>query len=244
MPLSEVLLENLLAKGLSRTQAQRWIVFVQQAMQLLEDAGTALSHDHHWAALLAKVEGRGVQEPDITTELYNHMERLKEMEPLSSPMRELQVKCEDPIVARNRAGRDARAADLVIATFRAEKALRFVMEAKLLRAAGDVGRVYLGPEGIGCFRDIDSPYSLHEVAGMLGYIRTDTVEIWHGRLHAGLNERSPLPIMSVGEAGLDPYGVECIYSEVSREELGLIPLFLLHRIMSFPHEVLPREMVD
>ncbi|WP_026616845.1 hypothetical protein [Ensifer aridi] len=244
MPLSQVLLDNLLEKGLSRTQAQRWLVFVCEAMQLLDDAARALNLDHHWAELLAKVDGRGVQEPDITTELYLHMERVQESEPLTSPLRDLHVKCEDPIAARNRAGRDTRAADLVVANFRSEKALRFVMEAKLLRTAGDIGRAYLGPDGMECYRDTDSPYSLHEVAGMLGYVRTETIETWHDRLRTGLHERMPLPVMSVGDVDLEPYGTECVYSDVSRQELGLVPLFLLHRILPFPNDEPQQEMAN
>ncbi len=237
-PLTEVLFDNLLEKGLSRMQAQRWLVFVTQAMELLGSAADMLHEQEHWEVLLAKVDGRAVQEPDITTELYVHMASLQELEPLTSPLRDLQVKCEDPVVARNRAGRDAKAADLVIATLRTEKALRFVMEAKLLRTTADIGRGYLGAGGMECFRDTDSPYSLHEVAGMLAYVRSETTAVWNGRLQAGLNERTPAPILSVGEVSLHHDGAACLYSDVAREELGLVPLFLLHRTLSFPPEPL------
>lgn len=236
MALQDVLLENLLAKGLTRTQAQRWIVFVTEATQLLDAAGIALNDGDQWLRFLGRLGQRTVEEPDITTELYYHMEKVKERSPLGSPLRELEVKCEDPVHAENRAGRFSKAADLVVATFRSEKALRFVVEAKLLRAQADVAGSYLGPEGMGCFTNVDSPYSLHEVAGMVGYARTQTLEFWTDLLKAGLDGSVPHTLQSAGDVEIEPGGGQYLFGDLLRSNLGLVPLFMLHRILLLPEE--------
>jgi hypothetical protein len=234
MPPKIGLIEHLGRRGLTPMQAHRWLAFITVALDILGEAAAAVAQPTEWQKLAMKAEGRNIEEPDITTELYARMKQLQESSTIESARRELHINCEDPVDSRSRAGKSARAADFVLSTLRYQSALRFVLEAKLLRKKADIKAIYLGPDGLGCFTTSDSPYSTHLMAGMLGYTRTLTEVEWSAHLNEAISEYDSKIITGHGSVELPIDGREYIYCDVDRATLKLEPLFLLHKILSFP----------
>jgi hypothetical protein len=234
MPPEAGLIEHLGQRGLTPLQAHRWLAFVMVALDIIREAAGTVAQPAEWQKLIAKACGRNIEEPDITTELYVRMKQLQESSTIDSARRDLHINCEDPVDSPNRAGKAARAADFVLSTLRYQSALRFVLEAKLLRKHADIKTNYLGPEGLGCFTTPDSTYTTHLMAGMLGYTRNLTKAEWLSHLRQAISEHDPKIVTGHGNIRIPIDGDEYIYCDVDRTNLNLQSLFLLHAILSFP----------
>jgi hypothetical protein len=228
------LVDHLQERGLTRMEAQRWSTFIAVALDLLEHAARTLARSEGWDLLLKKVGSKSLQEPDVTTELYALVQFLQERSELTSSRREVHVKCEDPVISENRSGKRSKAADFAVSTLRHGSALRFVIEAKMLRDFSDIQSAYLGKDGIGCFTNTDSPYTREAVAGMIAYVRDRTEAEWGAALEnafAGLIRGS---IRGHGRLHVISGGPAYLFCDVDRTALRLTSLLLLHQIFVFP----------
>ena len=130
------------------------------------------------------------------------------------------VKDDPPIRKRGSSGRSRPRTDLVIqANFMGRP--EYIFEAKRLRRNGYGADKYIGSEGMGRF--VSGLYaSKYDEAGMLGYVQSDSLVHWQGKVKAAIDSNSyPLCLKSTqhDEAVIDYFPLEWV-SKHDRASLG------------------------
>lgn len=198
--------------------------FIRRCHQLLASGYAELSV----AALHAE------QEPAITGELVRAMKSVQGRPDAPRWMVYLYIADDPPVNAPGRLGKSRRRVDIEFE--RPERGLRprFQCEAKRLHR-GDSLEKYLGEDGLGRF--LAGDYSRdQDVAGMLGYVQTRSIEAWGNDLRAALEKDSAHHEISSSEplvsAILDAQPITTWLSEHRRLSVGR-PLAIYHSLLLF-----------
>lgn len=130
------------------------------------------------------------QETVITGELVREMREYLESQDNAPTWAAYYTIQEDPpLNVEGRLGKDRPRVDIEFMRISPGPRPRLPFEAKRLNTStGHNVSGYLGPEGLGCF--ISGRYPMtHDEAGMLGYVQSDSDEIWAERIAAALRTR-------------------------------------------------------
>ncbi len=161
---------------MSANTADLRLVFVTRVHQLLE-----LGYRRMNSTALAAQE-----EPVITGELARAMNEAIDDERSPNWTHYFHVQDEEPVNADERTGKHRKRIDIGVRSSQPRPRNHFSFEAKLLNRKKRL-RDYLGREGLQCF--LKSEYAADEQdAGMLGYVQSDTEEIWAASLQEKLRE--------------------------------------------------------
>lgn len=120
------------------------------------------------------------QETEVTGELVRSMDSV--IDDTTSPgwVRQFNVHDDPPINAPGRLGKSRKRIDIKVVSSHRLPRSRFSFEAKRLGGENPV-RDYLGPKGLGCF--LAGDYGADEIdAGMLGYVQSDSLDDWAGKI--------------------------------------------------------------
>jgi hypothetical protein len=149
-------------------------VFLGRVHQLIE-----LGYRKLAPANLAKSE-----ETEITGELVRSMDEVIDDPTSVAWVRYFSVHDDPPVNAPGRKGKSRQRLDVKIVSAQRHPRNRFSFEAKRLGRGNPVGK-YLGPKGLGCF--LNGEYAVNEDdAGMLGYVRSKTPQVWAEKLRVEL----------------------------------------------------------
>lgn len=117
------------------------------------------------------------KEEDITSDLAGELDEI--LQDRSSPewVGRYSVHEEKPITTSDRKGKKRQRLDIEIERVRRGRRPRYSFEAKRLCSNTHTIGVYLGSEGLGEF--LSGNYAAEEnEAGMLGYVQSDTAQVW------------------------------------------------------------------
>lgn len=151
---------------------------------------------HHVCHLVARGYGsldrRSISnkaEPAITGKLVDGIRGFLDSPTAPSWVGHYFVSDEHNISDEKREGKHRVRVDIEIESSRRRPRPRFQFEAKRLRRDDSKSvSSYLGKDGLGCF--LTGRYAGgEEVAGMLGYVQSDTVSAWAGQIHEKLCEQ-------------------------------------------------------
>jgi len=137
------------------------------------------------------------EEDDITGELCKYMKVLTEEKPTERWMSRYSVHDQDPVndvvnpeTGKIRRGKRRPKLDVRLVSKSRVPNIRFCIEAKRLYRSGSV-KEYADDEGLGAF--VDEYYAEHDdAAGMLGYVQTDSIAKWLGKVEACLAQETSL----------------------------------------------------
>lgn len=137
------------------------------------------------------------EEDDITGELCKHMKRLTEEQPTERWMARYSLHDQDPVndvvnpeTGKVRRGKCRPKLDIRLVSKLRVPNIRFCVEAKRLYRSGSV-KEYTDDEGLGAF--VAEYYAEHDdVAGMLGYVQTDSIAEWLVKLEKVLAQEASL----------------------------------------------------
>jgi hypothetical protein len=153
------------------------LAFVKNCFVLLVRAYSAL--DTHSL--------QGAEEPHITGELVRSARTIIESDDAESWMDQMEVHDDPPQSLAGRHGTKRPRIDIEFVRTGHGMRPRFHIEAKRLYRSDSVNE-YFGSGGLQMF--INGAYAgIWPSAGMLGYVQSDTCEVWLGRLASGLAAR-------------------------------------------------------
>jgi len=159
-------------------------VFVSRVHQLL-----------HLATFRVSLQAfKRYQETAITGEIVRVMDEI--IDDPGSPrwVRHFSVHDDPPVNVKGRLGRSRKRLDIRVVSAQRLPRSRFSFEAKRLGKDHPVAD-YLGAEGLGCF--LSGDYAREEVdAGMLGYVQTESVDVWAQRVGDGIHAAASLQLIA------------------------------------------------
>jgi len=169
------------------------------------------------------------EETDITLELYQNMISMRSSLRIDESLRNVDIKYDNPVSSDTRTGKHAKKADLVF-TLVISGDYEIVFEAKSLRDQTSVS-AYTGRDGVGCFLNTDSPYTIAPIAGMLGYAYCDSTEVWLSKIKEKHKTTIHSNLLIPAGNSTDSYSIE------NRKKLKLPKLTLLHKIIDFSRNI-------
>lgn len=159
----------------------------------------------------------GYQETAITGEFVRLMDEIID-DPVSPRWaRHFSVHDDPPVNAKGRLGRSRKRLDIKVVSAQRLPRSRFSFEAK--RLGNDHPTTgYLGGEGLGCF--LSGDYAREEPdAGMLGYIQTETADIWAKRISDDIASAAKALSLVAGHAWKhQPFRGGPVHTYVTRHE--------------------------
>lgn len=181
------------------------------------------------------------EEDDITGELCKHMKLLTEEQPSERWMTRYSVHDQDPVnevvnpeTGKVRRGKRRLKLDIRLVSKSRVPNIRFCVEAKRLYRSGSV-KEYTDDEGLGAF--IDEYYAEHDdAAGMLGYVQTDSITEWLGKVEKTLSQETSLEKGSHGEVwslSRIPKGPPDTYLSIHRRSKSGRKLNVFHIFFAF-----------
>ena len=244
--------EQLLKLGFSPVQAHLWSEFLKHVLLIFRKAEKELRQPDNWDEFKKKrgafgrryvrrrekVTIRYPNEDAITTELGQIVQTLRRSLPLGHFLRanEVEFHVERPVRSSVRAGRHSKKVDFYVLASSGTSAPELALEAKALRKPSDIENHYLGSEGIGCFLEPGSPYSVAPIGGMLAYSTADSSVSWSNEIKSALPGGDyPATWLRCVQIGAEE--VPTLISSHDRTGMGLEPIAIIHRKMSFDADI-------
>jgi hypothetical protein len=206
---------------------------------------TFLGHVHRLLQLgyesLTPPAFTSAEEDDITGELCKHMKVLTEEQSTELWMSRYSVHDQDPVndvvnpeTGKVRRGKRRPKLDIRLVSKSRVPNTRFCIEAKRLYRSGSL-KEYTDDEGLGAF--VSEYYAKgDDAAGMLGYVQSDSVAEWLGKLEKSLAQEISLEKGSRGEVwtlSRFPKGPPNTYQSLHRRSGSGRKLDVFHVFFSF-----------
>ena len=225
-------LENKLMKaGMGRGVALVWGSFLNVWGGLLIKAHGELTSDAKWAEFVAPISGRP-HENDLTVGLYHLIEEIIDGAEIDDPIRDYEIKTEEPIPDQTRRGSRSRRADFKIKRRYANaKPNHLAVEAKRILAKSEIKSKFLGDEGLGCFLMQDSPYTRGPVGIMLAYTFHAIGDFTEDIVTAITNESNGIEIGQRNDRGQRIY---IALRKYNRTSLKVSPIVIMYSSLAFP----------
>jgi len=204
-----------------------------------------LGHVHRLLQLgyesLAPAAFTNAEEDDITGELCKQMKALTEEQPTERWMSRYSVHDQDPVndvvnpdTGKVRRGKRRPKLDIRLVSKSRVPNTRFCIEAKRLYRSGSL-KDYTDDEGLGAF--VAEYYAKgDDAAGMLGYVQSDSVAEWLGKIEKGLAQEISLekgPGGEVWNLSRFPKGPPNTYLSFHRRGASGRKLDVFHVFFSF-----------
>lgn len=185
--------------GLNPIETDLWSNFVESVLEAIASAHAMLRSPTEWKAFTAKDGAFGVRkkrgalkgkrvpaEEALSVELYERMVHYLTAAADAHMLKKLYVMfdCEARHPDKKRTGKRASRSDIRARSGR-DRALEFVLEAKVLEGEGQIAGRLLGADGMGCFTR-KTPYSEAPLAGLVAYVVDNDEAWWLGRLAVAL----------------------------------------------------------
>ena len=155
--------------GSSKNSSRVWNVFVRRVHQLV----------HHGYDRLQPATYAQTEETAITGDLVEAIDFV--LSDRNEPwMVAFSVHDDPPVNNGSRKGKQRKRVDLRIDSGAFQPRARFRFESKRL-GKRHTAKVYLGPEGLGCFLRGDYARDEDE-AGMMGYVQSDDLDTWGNKI--------------------------------------------------------------
>ena len=246
--------ELLLQLGFGPVNAHLWSEFLRHVLVIFRKAEEELRQPDRWGKFKKKrgalgrkyvrrrekITIRYPNEDAITTELGDIVQTLRRSLPLGHFLRanEVEFHVEPPVRSAVRAGRHSRKVDFFVVAASGASAPELALEAKTVRIPSDITNRYLGRDGIGCFLELESPYSLAPIGGMLAYSFTNSSVSWRNEIESAL-EKGCYPAIWLRCVQIGAEEKPTLVSGHDRTGIGLEPVVIVHLEMSFDPDIQP-----
>jgi hypothetical protein len=180
---------------------------------------------------------QNAEEPHITGEIIREAQNIIESEQSETWMDNLEIKDDPPQNVAGRFGKRRPRIDFEFVQVGRGRRPRFHIEAKRLYRSDSVNE-YFGSGGLGMF--VEGTYAAEwPSAGMLGYVQSDSRDIWLSRLDQGFAARVVPLRVDPSTSGLDSAGWsgdgldEVMRSSHDRSHKSLEPIWIYQLLLSF-----------
>lgn len=149
--------------------------------------------------------------------------------PAEHPFRQVYFSFERPMVSERLAGAHQKRLDLRFEAYHPDGP-EFVIEAKPLFEAADVGNRYLGDEGLGRFTREEEPLSRDQLGALLGYVPSSNAASWRQSIRTATQSADGCEL--IVDVTLNTW--DKTYSSRHKRPASLPSVWMLHMLVKYP----------
>jgi len=242
--------------GFSPVKAELWSEFVHHVLSVFNLAADDLRKSENWEHFKQKrgalgrprsrrrqgIAGLVPNEDAITSELAPFIRHIRRTLPKNHFLRlnEVEFHAEELVESDTRAGRHSRKTDFSVYAVSGEEGPEMAIEAKPLLKEADINGRYLSQDGIGCFFDVDSPYTRGPLGGMLAYTMNGNGRSWRAEIRSAMSKYKP-PVLYLDDAIVKGESEPLPFSRHRRSALNLDPIAIIHLELIFSTNIQERS---
>lgn len=225
--------------GYSEPRADFMELVLQCAMETLRCAESQLCND--WLTFCEKngstrAPRKGakstVRRPDenaLTYEIGEYVHAHLKKLPGEHKFRQVHFDFERPLASKRLAGSHQKRVDLRFEAYHPDGP-EFVIEAKPLFELADVGKRYLGEEGLGRFTREEEPLTRDQLGGLIGYVPLVHAADWRQAIREATQSAQGCEL--IVDVALDTW--DKTYASRHRRPASLPSVWMLHMLVKYP----------